>query len=270
MRRSIISLVCMLVSLALLQTSEVAMSAPTGPVTIEWYGHSCFLLTLQNGAKILIDPYDTTRMPYSLPQEPVDLTFSTHDHFDHNAVNAVTAQVILRADGRKSVFNGTKTGVKELADGTSQVDLKGLTVTCSTVPAFHDEHHGAKRGAMGLIRFIVEGLTFVHLGDLGDTLSQEQIEKLKPVDVLMVPVGGYYTIDSTQAERTVEDLAPRVVLPMHYKTDLLATDFPISTAEGFLKAYRNVHRETKSSITLIAAKLPANMTIEVLKYHGQK
>lgn len=249
---------------------ETSMSAESNPVTLEWYGHSCFLLTLKNGAKILMDPYDTTRLPYSLPKESVDLTFSTHDHFDHNAVKAVPAKYILRADGREAKFYGSLSGTAASTDGSVQVDLRGAKATCMTIPSFHDDHKGSMRGANGIIRFTVEGLTFVHLGDLGDTLSAEQINKLKPVDVLLVPVGGYYTIDAAKAQKVVQALSPKVVIPMHYKTDILGDSFPISTVDAFLEGYQHINRLSGSTATFQAGNLPNVLTIEVFKYHGQK
>ncbi|HEX7343880.1 MAG TPA: MBL fold metallo-hydrolase [bacterium] len=249
---------------------EVSMAASPQPLTLEWFGHSCFLLTLSNGAKILTDPYDTSTLPYALPEASVDVTFSTHDHFDHNAVKAVPAKTILRADGREPKFFGILTGSNTLPDGTTEVDLRGSKLTCKTVPSFHDERKGSQRGANGIIRFTVEGLTFVHVGDLGDTLTTEQTKSLQPIDVLLIPVGGYYTIDAAHAQKVVQALNPKVVIPMHFKTEILKEGFPITTVDPFLQGYANVHRNESSTIMLEAGKLPTDLTIEVLKYHGQK
>ncbi len=253
----------------LLLRMEAAMSADTSPVKIEWYGHSCFLFTLKNSTKILIDPYEMSRLPYSLPQDSVDLIFSTHDHFDHNAVKAVPSTFILRADGREPKFYGVMAGTTILKDGTTQVELKGIKLTCSTVPSYHDDRQGGMRGVNGIIRFTAAGLTCVHLGDLGDLLTPEQIVKLKPVDVLLVPVGGYYTIDSTQAQVVVAALNPKVVIPIHYKTARLSEGFPISGVDPFLKGYNLVRRENGSSVVLEAGRLPAQMQVIVLKYPGE-
>ena len=268
--KQLICAILLLIAATFVFVQEVAMSAEPNPVTIEWYGHSCFLLTLNNGAKILTDPYDTTRLPYTLPKESVDLILSTHDHFYHNAVKAVPSKVILRADGRDPKFYGQTAGTKNLSDGSTEVDLKGAKLTCSTVPSFHDERRGSMRGANGMIRFSIEGITFVHVGDLGDTLKPEQMNKLKPVDVLMIPVGGYFTIDSTQARQVVAALAPKVVIPMHYKTPVLSEWFPISGVEPFLQGYAEIRREPGSTLSLQSGTLPAALTIEVLKYHGQE
>lgn len=239
-------------------------------ITIEWYGHSCFLFTLENGSKILIDPFDTTRFPYALPTGRVDVTFSTHDHFDHNAVDIVPTRVILRADGKKPSFFGKKVGVTEDENGAIRVDLGGKVLTATTIPSFHDDQGGRSRGANGIIRFEVEGLTFAHLGDLGETLKSEQVEKIKPIDVLFIPVGGFYTINDTTAYDIVRTLAPRIVIPMHYRTAALGDRLPINTVDPFLRRFQNVKREDTSILKVQAGHLPEAMTVEVLNYHGQK
>lgn len=239
-------------------------------VTIEWYGHSCFLLTLENGAKILLDPFDTTRFPYSLPAGKVDVVFSTHDHFDHNAVDAVPARVILRADGKKPFFFGKKVGVEEEADGRIRVNLYGKILIATILPSFHDDRGGSQRGLNGIIRFEVEGLIFVHLGDLGESLNPDQIEKIKPIDVLFVPVGGFYTINDSTAYEVVQSLSPRIAIPMHYRTKALGDRLPINTVDPFLGRFSNIKRENTSTISVQAGHLPALTTVEVLDYHGQK
>ena len=269
MRLRIAALMANIAMSGVLAYAEVSMAASPPPMSLEWYGHSCFLLTLQNGAKILIDPYDTSKVPYSLPQGEVDLTFSTHDHFDHNAVNAVSAKTVLRADGREPIFFGTLSGSEALPNGTTEVDLRGDKLICKTVPSFHDERKGDQRGVNGIIRLTVDGITIVHVGDLGDTLTAEQVKALQPVDVLLIPVGGYYTIDAAHAQKVVQALNPKIVIPMHYKTKLVP-DFPISTIDDFLQGYAHVRHNEGSSITIYASQLPADLTVEVLKYHGQK
>ncbi len=245
------------------------MTAENGSVTVEWYGHSCFLLTLENGHKILTDPFDTTRVPYSLPREKVDVILSSHDHFDHNAVDAVPADYILRASGTDSTFYGSKEGVSFEREGSFALNLGGVKATFSTLPSFHDERRGELRGPNGILRFTVEGITFVHLGDLGHRLSPEQIEALTPVDVLMIPVGGYYTIDAQKAREITAALHPRVVLPMHYKTPVLTVGFPITDVKPFTEGVPGVVHRPGSTVTLRASDLPAETTIEILKYHGQ-
>lgn len=264
-----------LLTVAMLFSTTISMEAAVNqnpaPVTLEYYGHSCILLTLENGAKILIDPYDPTRMPYSLPAGPVDVVLSSHDHFDHGAIAAISSSLALKADGRQPTFTKYHGAATLRKDGSLAVNLRGDSLICSTIPSFHDNRKGQQRGVNGILRLEIDGLTFVHLGDLGDTLSADQIARSKPVDVLMIPVGGFYTIDAAQAKKVAAQLSPRVIIPIHYKTAVLPEQkFPISGVDPFLEGYPDVKREIGSTITFKAGSLPDHTTIEVLKYHDQK
>ncbi|MFH1735636.1 MAG: MBL fold metallo-hydrolase [bacterium] len=255
--------------LIMLFTISMQSQANT-PVKVEWFGHSCFLLTLGNGTKILIDPYDTSRIPYELPEGPVDVIVSTHDHFDHNAVDAIHADVILHASGDDSTFWGSNGD--QAIEGRSDLVymLDGKQVRFQTVASFHDERSGELRGSNGIVRISTDGMTFVHLGDIGTALDADQINALLPVDVLLVPVGGYFTVNAEGAQEIVKAINPKAVLPMHYKTDVLSVDFPITGVDDFLKSYDHIVRHGSSTTTFHADNLPAVLTIELLKYHGQK
>jgi L-ascorbate metabolism protein UlaG (beta-lactamase superfamily) len=265
-----LGLKALILCFALTLSYHSVMSQSANIVIIEYYGHSCFLLTLNNGAKILIDPFDTTRIPYTLPTGSVEVVLSTHDHLDHNAIDAVDTKLALKANGREPIFAQAIGEAPVQPDGTILVDLKGATLKCATVVSFHDNQQGAKRGFNGILRLTIEGLNIVHLGDMGDTLNTEQIAKLQPVDVLMIPVGGFYTIDASQAQVVVEQLKPRLIIPMHFKTTALPEEFPITTVDAFLEGYPVIHRHSNSVITLSANKLPKTQSIEVMRYHGQK
>jgi L-ascorbate metabolism protein UlaG (beta-lactamase superfamily) len=257
-------------SLFIIIIASTSICADSDMIIVEWYGHSCFLLTLENDYKILIDPFSTDWVPYQAPSGSVNVTFSSHDHFDHNAVDIVPSDYVLRAAGTDATFFGTKKGEPFEGQETFSFDLGGIEMTCATVPSFHDERQGELRGPNGIIRFDVAGMSFVHLGDLGHTLTPNQIELLKPVDVLMVPVGGYYTIDADMAQQVVASLSPRVVIPMHFKTEVLEEGFPIANAEPFLEGFSRINRHTSSAMTLKAEALPDSITIDVLRYHGQE
>jgi len=267
MKNTLKTLLFLLIFMSITVGNTRAEDAAT--VAIEWYGHSCYLLTLQSGGKILTDPYNTEWMPYQLPSGEVDVVFSTHDHFDHNAVDAVPSKLILLPSGSEPTFAGSKSSIAFSGKDTVSYDLKGTEASFTTAPSYHDQRQGELRGVNGIVRFEVAGLTFVHLGDLGHLLSPEQIELLQPVDVLMIPVGGYYTIDASLAKQVAADLAPRIVLPMHYKTEVLSEGFPIEDVEPFLEGYNSVERRDSSIISIRAGELPDSLTIVVLKYHGQ-
>jgi L-ascorbate metabolism protein UlaG (beta-lactamase superfamily) len=177
-------------------------------------GHAMFLLELDNGVRIVTDPVDHGS---GYPVSPVkaDAVLVSHKHHDHAALeNAPDAQVIDRE------------GLHTLA-----TDVK-----VTAVHSWHDDAEGTKRGDNLMFLLQAEGLRVAHLGDLGHLPTKEQVAALAPVDVLMIPVGGYYTIDAHQAKQTAEMLGARVILPMHYRTQYNA-DWPIAPAEDFLALY---------------------------------
>lgn len=174
-------------------------------------GHAEFLLEMENGMRIITDPYDA---PTGYPVLPTraDVALVSHDHHDHSAVEKVN-------------------GHPRVIGATGRYDLGG-GVTVIAVEAFHDHQRGEKRGKTLLFNVCAEGLRVAHLGDLGHLPTQAQMEALGPVDVLMLPVGGFYTIDAHAAKQTAEMLHARVILPMHYRTRANA-DWPIAPVTDF-------------------------------------
>lgn len=163
---------------------------------IRYLGHACFLLEGNAGTRILTDPYG--EIGYPLPRVEADVVTVSHGHYDHCNVQAVS--------GNPMVFY-------EEGDHT----LEDISIT--SFVSFHDEEKGAKRGKNGIFRFSIDGIKVCHLGDLGEPCSASLTEKLLPTDVLLIPVGGIYTIDAKQAKEFVEHIQPSVVIPMHYKTE---------------------------------------------------
>ena len=153
-------------------------------MTITWLGHSCFVLE-SGGFRALLDPY---REVQGLPDVAADAVYCSHDHFDHGCT-----ENIRLTEGKANPF-----AVKE-------------------VQTFHDDQGGALRGRNVVRSFTAEGLTVAHLGDLGHQLSVEQIAAVGPVDLVMVPVGGTYTVDAAGAKQVCEALAPKWIVPMHYR-----------------------------------------------------
>jgi L-ascorbate metabolism protein UlaG (beta-lactamase superfamily) len=164
---------------------------------VEYCAHSCFAFTDRQGRRVLIDPYDPA-IGYRLPLRPADITLVSHDHFDHNHLPAVR--------GRTTVLRGA---------GLHQV--QGLSFRGVLAP--HDDAGGARRGFVVCFAWEMDGLRIAHLGDLGDEVTPAMKEALGPVDLLLVPCGGGgWTLDAAGAARAVTALAPRWVLPMHYRT----------------------------------------------------
>ena len=246
--------------------SSTSICGKSNMVTIEWYGHSCFLLTLENDYKILTDPFSTEWVPYQPPSGNVNVIFSSHDHFDHNAVDIVPSDYVLRASGTEATFFGTKKGKPFEGQGDFSFDLGGMELTCTTIPSFHDERQGELRGPNGIIRFNVADIVFVHLGDLGHTLESEMEEEIGDVSVLFVPVGGGSTIDSAKAAEIVRSLSPRIVIPMHYKTPAITRE--LETVENFLKRAGGKEIVPQPRLNVNKNNLPLNTELVVLNYPG--
>ncbi len=135
------------------------------------------------------------------------------------------------------------------------------------MPSFHDDRQGALEGVNGIICFDFDGFKVVHLGDVGHTLNHEQIDGIGAVDILMVPVDEYYTIDAETAKRIVEQLDPKIVIPMHYKTDNLAQELPFSDEKVFVSKFRNVSVPGKCCLLIDKESLGDELRIIVLDYH---
>lgn len=179
---------------------------------LTWLGHACFALE-QEGYTILLDPY-TGVEGYPPLRAAAHQVLCSHRHFDHNAVEAVE---LLPA--RESPF------------------------TVREVPVFHDDQGGALRGENTVRVLSAGGLTAAHLGDLGHQLSPEQLAAIGAVDLVMVPVGGTYTVDAAGAKRVCEALGPKWVVPMHYRHAPYGLP-NVGTVEEFLSLWapERVHR----------------------------
>ncbi|MGB4588187.1 MAG: MBL fold metallo-hydrolase [Clostridiaceae bacterium] len=178
---------------------------------ITWYGHSCFKLTYGDYSLVL-DPYKDAKVPGLKPLSlEADEVFCSHDHEDHNYTRAVK----LHLPKKNSPFVVTKIG------------------------STHDDVGGKKRG-MNLIHvFEADGLRIGHFGDLGDTLSKAQINRIGKLDVAMIPVGGFFTIDANGAEDLIRILQPKIIIPMHYRTEDWGFE-QLAKVEEFIKLRKDV------------------------------
>ena len=210
---------------------------------LKWLGHSCFLITSDTGLKIIADPYSTGGgINYSPVNEAADIVTVSHGHLDHNNVAAVP--------GKPEVITGSGT---KTAKG---IQFKGIA-------SHHDKSRGKERGANTIFCFTVDGIKLCHLGDLGHDLSREEIAQIGNVDLLLIPIGGFFTIDAKVASQVVDDLKPKVVAPMHYKTP--KCDFPVTGVEDFLAGKKNVKKLNSSETEFKAGKLPETTEIVVLQ-----
>jgi L-ascorbate metabolism protein UlaG (beta-lactamase superfamily) len=213
-------------------------------VTIRWLGHSCFLISLDDSVKLVTDPFDQS-VGYPMPDVTADVCSVSHDHFDHNCVSAVK-------------------GSPQVVKGSGEKKAKG--VNFKGVGAFHDEKQGSLRGENTIFLWELGGIKFAHMGDLGVELSPDQINQMGTVDVLFVPTGGYYTIDAPTADKVVSALNPKVVIPMHYKTPVMGSNFPIAGVDEFLQGKEDVVKVGKNSVTFKKETLPQKATVYVLEY----
>jgi L-ascorbate metabolism protein UlaG (beta-lactamase superfamily) len=237
---------------ALALPARALAAPPAGKLT--WYGQSCFLLETAAGTRIVMDPIPKG-IGYELPQGlKADVVTISHEHYDHNNVGFVT--------GKPRVIRGLTADKK----GWTRVDEKLKDVSIRSVGVYHDDKRGAARGLDTVFIFEVGGVRIAHLGDLGHVLNDEQLAAIGAVDVLLVPVGGTFTLDALKATRVVEQLRPRImVIPMHYRTDA-STIKELEPLAPFLDGKSNVRRETAQTIALSPMKARPAAEIVVLPY----
>jgi len=167
---------------------------------IEWYGQSCFKITIkkreQNPIILLIDPF-SKEIGLSLPRKlTADILLVTHSHYDHNNIEAISGNPFL-------------------ISGPGEYEIKGVFI--QGIPAFHDNQKGKKRGNITIYTIKAEDMYLCHLGDLGqDELTSEQLEAIPQVDILMIPIGGNFTISAKEALKIMSQLEPKITIPMHY------------------------------------------------------
>jgi L-ascorbate metabolism protein UlaG (beta-lactamase superfamily) len=209
---------------------------------IKYLGHSAFVITSAAGLRIVTDPYTPgSGLEYGDITEPADVVTVSHGHRDHNNVAAV---------------RGNPTAVSR----AGRAAVKGIEF--NGVSSAHDEVGGKMRGGNIIFCFEVDGVRVCHLGDLGHRLDDRQIEEIGCVDVLLIPVGGHYTIDAVAATDVCSQLKPALVIPMHYKT---AKGLPeIAGVDAFLSGKEGVSWPKSSEVELTAGSLPAGQIV-VLK-----
>lgn len=213
---------------------------------VKWLGHSSFIITSDEGIKILTDPYRLGMfgVNYDKIKEAADIVVVTHEHPDHNNVEGVP--------GNPEVIRGAGT---RQAKG---IEFRGIA-------SFHDASGGSQRGPNNIFCFTVNGVRLCHLGDLGHTLSDRQLADIGEVDVLLTPMAGNFTLDAAGAHKVVDQIKPRVVIAMHYKTDKCPT-FPVTDVEPFLAGKKNVKRLDTAEAEFKKNKLPSATEIVVLKH----
>lgn len=214
---------------------------------IKWFGHSAFNLTTRDGVSITVDPYRSGAFDGAVAYSPIvqrtDLVLISHDHPDHNDPTML--------DGRPTRID---------TEGCHTV--KDIRVTA--LPVYHDEAAGKERGRNLIFIVEAEGLRTVHLGDLGHLLAGNEIERIGRTDVLMLPVGGTFTITAQQATQVMNAIKPVITLPMHYRTGKMS--LPLAPIEEFTRGKTNLRKVDGCEIDVAADRLPKSPEIILLEF----
>lgn len=212
---------------------------------VKWYGHAAFYFVSEKGLRLIIDPYEPGGFGGAIGYGPItdraDVVLVSHEHADHNYVKGLAE--------KPKIIKGK--GIHHYKD----LEIKGI-------PAFHDEGKGRQRGENTIFCFTLDEIKVCHLGDLGHIPNEELLRQIGQVDLLLIPVGGVYTIDPGQASKTVEKIKPKIAIPMHYKTTHCG--FPLATVEEFTKGKRTKTYQT-SDLEITKKELPESLEIIVLQ-----
>ncbi len=220
-------------------------------VTLRWLGHAFFLVTSSEGVRVALDPFGD--IGYPMPQIAADVITLSHEHQDHNGAD--------RLAGSPVILPGLKAG----GAGWNSISYGVKDVRIAALPAYHDNVEGRRLGLNTI--FIVEtgGLRFAHLSDIGHTLSEATLKAMGRIDILLIPVGGKFSIDGRQAKEVMSRLRPRITIPMHYKTPVTAA-WPIEDESAFLDGLTNVRRLDTLAASLTPETLPTQPEVWVMRY----
>lgn len=217
-------------------------------MNIKWYGHSCFLLTDNNGTRILTDPCDPS-YGYDLPEIQADAVTVSHDHNDHNYVRI--------AKGEPQIIRSV---------GTFRVNDIGIT----GIATYHDKMNGALRGGNIMYIYEMDDMRILHCGDIGGIPDESVISSLGRIDVLLVPIGAIYTIDDLEARELANIIKPSVVIPMHYKTPSLKIE--LCPLAPFIDAAKDckIHRINDYEATINRVNLGEDRVIVLRPYDADR
>ncbi|MDP2708958.1 MAG: MBL fold metallo-hydrolase [bacterium] len=210
---------------------------------ITWLGQSCFKLQDKigsDGVTLVTDPYED-KIGLKLPRLEADIVTISHGHYDHNNAAALR-------------------GGHFLIDTAGEYDIKGVFI--EGVESWHDESGGKERGKNIIYRIEMEDISITHLGDLGHVLDTKQLEKLEGTDILLIPVGGTYTINAAKAVEVISQIEPRIVIPMHYKVPGLKAE--LDGVDKFIKELGLKPRQ-EEKLKIVKKDLPSeDMELVVL------
>lgn len=257
---------------------SLAHADPGKPVAVRWWGQAMVSIETYWNFQIVIDPYSLS-IGYEDPKLSADLVLTTHNHPDHNNPDIVREEPIV-ARGLKE--SGEFTEIYQALDrfpnhpetrwtnAKLRMARSPHAVVVTSIPAWHDDEQGAQRGAVAMLLIEVDGVRIVHCGDIGQSqFTVEQLQAMGKVDVLLMPVGGTYTVDGAQAAALVEQVQPRIVVPIHYKTPAL--NFDLAGVDPFLAALGSTYDIVRPvgntlAVTASEAKAESKSRVVVLNY----
>jgi len=244
----------------------VAAPAADKKLELRYLGQSFFVLTTSAGTKIAFDPHAIDQL--GRPSAAADLVLISHPHPDHMQLGAIENK------GKAKVLEGIKMLPPAVEGGPPRatwnaIDETFRDVKVRNVGTFHDMVQGLSRGRNSVFVVEADGLKIVHLGDLGHLLSDDQIRQIGPVDVLLVPVGGVYTLNGTRAKEVIAQLKPRrIIVPMHYGVGSWEDVLPVTE---FLDGLANVQRTPSNNlITIDPAAAPPKEPVVIVPGYGKK
>jgi L-ascorbate metabolism protein UlaG (beta-lactamase superfamily) len=213
---------------------------------LTWLGHSCFRLKGKD-ATLLTDPPSPTT-GYALGRVTADIVTISHDHSGHNYVKGVG-------------------GEPRVVTGPGEYEIEQVLIT--GVRTFHDREHGKLRGRNTAYLITIDDVHICHLGDLGDRLDEKALGELANADVLLVPVGGQYTLDAERASEVIAQLEPRIIVPMHYQTPTYKyPEMPLDSVEKFCHEMGVELAEPVSKLVITPSNLPSEPQIVLFSNRG--
>jgi len=215
---------------------------------IEWLGHAAFLISSKKNIKIVTDPYQSGSYGGAVGYDPIklspDIVTISHSHPDHSYIDSLG-------------------GKPELINKEGKFNIKGISIKGSM--AYHDEQKGSARGNNIIFSFNIDDITVVHLGDLGHQIDEDLTKEIYGTDVLLVPVGGVFTINAKQAQVLINRVNPKITIPMHFKTEKLG--FGIDSVESFLRNTNiSIEKTDNCSVSIDKDSLGKDKKIIVLQH----
>lgn len=216
--------------------------APGGALVVSWYGHAMF--TVDDGrVKVATDPVPP-EVGYSYEPVDADLVLVSHAHFDHNYLEGVK-------------------GGPRVIDTAGDFEFDGLEI--NGFETFHDTERGSRRGRSVIFSWEQAGFRVAHFGDLGDLPEPGVMERLRGLDIAMVPVGGVYTVDARAAAELLEEISPRITIPMHYMTEDSAIE--LEPVDNFTRLFKGPVKQTGSRrVELSRSDMPSSPAAWVMRY----